>query len=176
MGKENPERSIDIKGLAFQIVACASLRRVSHVSDTCIADEVSHITCAKDVAHESLGLKKRKAVPLHRADAGSILPAMLQQKKRIIDLLIDRTVCEDSDNAAHSGLFIPFLKVGSLAHFKTRGEQCGAIVLDVSAGDSLVFKPVFGDVKGVGADGNTHENNAGCRCGPEAVGTEGPSE
>ena len=141
VGKENSERGVDIKGLTFQVVACAPLRRVAHVSDTGVADKVSHIPCAKDVAHKALGFKKRKAVALHRADAGSILSAVLQQKERIIDLLIDRTVCEDSDNAAHSGLFIPFLKVGSLGHFKTRGEQCGAIVLEARAGASEAYRP-----------------------------------
>src|SRR5690606_20764272 len=47
------------------------------------------------------------AVGLGRRDARRVLPAMLQQQERVVDLLVDRALPDHSDDAAHGSYFAP---------------------------------------------------------------------
>jgi hypothetical protein len=67
-----------------------------------IPEEVSHVAGTEDFAHETHRFMLMEGQTVQRCDAGSILTAVLKEKKRVIKALIYGAVRDHPYNAAHS--------------------------------------------------------------------------
>src|SRR5690606_24862314 len=67
-----------------------------------IARQRPHITRAKDVANQTMSLMHVEILLVGRANARSVLAAMLQQKQAVINRLIHGRARHDPDNSAHN--------------------------------------------------------------------------
>ena len=77
--------------------------RVAHMADAIIADEALHLALAENIAHEAVVLvQKKTTVPVAGCDPGGILPAMLQNRQRVIKRLVYIRFSNDTHNAAHN--------------------------------------------------------------------------
>ena len=77
--------------------------RVAHMADAIIADEALHLALAENIAHETVVLvQKKTTVPVAGCDPGGILPAMLQNRQRIIKCLVYIRFSNDTHYAAHN--------------------------------------------------------------------------
>jgi len=104
---------VDVERLRLFLARRGALRGVAHVSEADVAQEGAHVAGAKRLAHLSLGLEQvEDAAGLGRRDTRRVLPAMLQQQQRVVDVLIDRALSDNADDSAHVVLLNPFLRRG----------------------------------------------------------------
>ena len=71
------------------------------MTDPGIAQQLSHVSCAKGFTHTSPLFVHMEGVIVHRDNPCRVLTAVLKQKQIVVDLLVDRVNTEHSDNAAH---------------------------------------------------------------------------
>ncbi len=71
------------------------------MADTDISRQAKHMPGAKDIPHQTIALALLQTVRAPGHDAGRILAAMLENGERIVNRLIDGTLRNDTDNAAH---------------------------------------------------------------------------
>ena len=76
---------------------------IADVADADIALELDHVLLLKHIAHQPGVLAHEQLAGLAGHDAGGILAAVLQNRQRVIDPLIDRTHTDHSDDSAHDG-------------------------------------------------------------------------
>ncbi len=97
-----PYGRVHVERLRLFFAGGRALRRVAHVTQADVAEEAPHVARAERLAHLTLGLEEvEDPAALGRRDAGRVLPAMLQQQERVVDLLVDRALPDHSDDAAH---------------------------------------------------------------------------
>ena len=70
--------------------------------DTNIPLQALHVVLPENITHQSLGLSLVKVSGMERHNARSILTAMLQDRQRIIDGLVDTGLANNSDQTTHS--------------------------------------------------------------------------
>ena len=88
---------VHVEGLRLFFAGCRALRRVAHMAEADVAEERPHVARAERLAHLPLRLGDvEDAVALGGRDAGRVLPAMLQQQERVVDLLVDRAAARPS--------------------------------------------------------------------------------
>ena len=66
------------------------------------ADEALHVLLMEHIADQAVAFPEVQLVAVAGDDARRVLTAMLQHRKRVIELLIDVLVTYDSNDAAHS--------------------------------------------------------------------------
>ena len=74
-----------------------------------ITRQLLHMPGMEHIPDQSVILAQKKPVTITGHDPGSILTAMLESGQRIIYLLIDVLLTDDSDNTAH--VFKPVLRL-----------------------------------------------------------------
>src|SRR5688572_4239607 len=93
-------RRVDIEGLGL-VRAVASRRGIAGVPYAHVALEPQHVLLLEHVADQAVVLAQEELALVRGHDARGILAAMLQHRKRIVELLVDRAVTDDADDAAH---------------------------------------------------------------------------
>ena len=88
MCQSNTVWRVDIKRLCFSRAGGAG-RRVTHMANTHVANQTAHVPTLKYIAHHAVVLAQEKPVTVTGNNTGSVLTAMLQHGKRIINRLID---------------------------------------------------------------------------------------
>ena len=101
MDKHNAIWGIDVKRLTFFIAVSIALCGVAHLAHTTIAQKISLAPSSKDITHQTHGFVHMKCQTIKRCDTGCILTAVLQQKQRIVEPLIDRLMRKKSHNPTH---------------------------------------------------------------------------
>ena len=99
-------RRIDVERLRLGR-AVAARRRIADVPDADVALELQHVPLLEHVADQAVVLAQEQLAVVRGHDARGILAAMLQHRQRIVELLVDRAVTDDADDAAHVLLRFP---------------------------------------------------------------------
>ena len=76
------------------------------MADADVALQPQHVALLEDIAHQAVLLAHEQLAVVAGHDARGILAAVLQDRQRVIDLLIDWRVPDDADDSAHS-LMLP---------------------------------------------------------------------
>jgi hypothetical protein len=72
------------------------------VRDADLAAQAEHVLVGVEhVAHQPVVLAQVQLVAVARDDAGRVLAAVLQHRQRVVQLLVDRRVRDEADDAAH---------------------------------------------------------------------------
>ena len=100
MREADAVRRVDIEGLRL-VRAVASRRGIADVPYAHVALEPQHVLLLEHVADQAVVLAQEELALVRGHDARGILAAMLQHRKRIVELLVDRAVTDDADDAAH---------------------------------------------------------------------------
>ena len=66
-----------------------------------VAVQAHHVACVEHVAHQAVVLAQVQAFAFAGNDACCVLPAVLQYSQSVVDSLIDWTVGNHADDAAH---------------------------------------------------------------------------
>src|SRR5690606_21748845 len=99
---------VHVERLHLLLVGGGALGGVAHVAETDIAQQRAHVTGAEGLAHHAGGLGLvHHTGGFGGGDAGGVLPAVLQQQERVVDVLVDRSVADHSDDAAHQWFDAP---------------------------------------------------------------------
>jgi hypothetical protein len=77
------------------------------VAETEVARKIAHVSCPEGFTNLALRLCHVEGSTLARGNAGRILPAVLEERECVVNLLIDGCGGNDSDDAAHDRRF-PF--------------------------------------------------------------------
>ena len=91
---------VDIHRLGFREAGGAG-RGIAHMADAHPARQPFDVSLLKDLAHQPGRLAQMHLPPGAGHDAGGVLPAVLQHRQGIVNLLIDRALTDHSNNAAH---------------------------------------------------------------------------
>ena len=92
---------IHIEGLGLLSTHGTAGRGITNMADAHVAVEVAHVTGAKDIAHQARAPRQMNAFALGRGDARRILSTMLHEKQRIVERLIHRMGCNNSNDTTH---------------------------------------------------------------------------
>ncbi len=95
-------RRVHVERLRLLLLARVAAGRVAHVTEAHGAEQAAHVARAVRLAHLTLGLLHVDDRAVAGRDAGRILAAVLQQRQRVVDLLVDRSRGDDADDAAHA--------------------------------------------------------------------------
>src|SRR5262245_30731455 len=79
---------VHIEGLRFGS-AVTSRRRITNVPDAIVALQLQHVPLLEDIPHQAAALALEKLAILRGHDARGVLAAMLQNRQRIVDALVD---------------------------------------------------------------------------------------
>src|SRR5947209_6992457 len=101
MAKDNAKWRIHVKRLGFIGSGCRPRCWVTAMANSHHSDKITHVACAKDIAHHSTALVHMKGTTVSRDNAGGILATMLQYKKSVIEKLINRTFSNNPNNSTH---------------------------------------------------------------------------
>ena len=115
---------VDIEGLRLLLIFRSTRRGVAHVTDAHRAEQRTHVTRAIGLTNLALCLKQMKLTSIGGGHAGGILTAVLEQQQCVVDVLINRFLRDDSDDAAHA--------ICSLLRREDRDRQRGSIRLPKS--------------------------------------------
>ena len=115
--QDDAKRRIHIEGLRLFFAERIAGRGITHLTQTCIAWQCPHVAGAEHVTHHALGLVHEKFTPLLRDDTRCILTAVLQQKQRVIDQLVDRRRTDDANNSTHILFVIRFSEINTQFKF-----------------------------------------------------------
>src|SRR3990172_8699614 len=74
---------------------------ITYMTDTHVTLETQHVLSTKYVAHQTIGLAQEKTSFVTGHDPGSILSAVLQHGKAVVNRLVYRAPSGDSNNATH---------------------------------------------------------------------------
>ena len=102
MRKHDAVRGIHVKRLRLVRRRGAACSGIAGMRNAGIPEEVSHVAGTEDFAHETHRFMLMEGQTVQRCDAGSILTAVLKEKKRVIKALIYGAVRDHPYNAAHS--------------------------------------------------------------------------
>ncbi len=80
----------------------AARSRVAHVADADVADQALHVALLEHVAHQAIILAQEQPAVMAGHDTGSVLAAVLEDRKRVIQRLIDVRLTDDTDDATHA--------------------------------------------------------------------------
>src|SRR5690606_9998900 len=94
------ERRIHVERLRFGR-ARGARRRITHMADADVAAQPQHVALLEHVAHEPVALARVQPAVRLRDDTRRILTAVLQDRQRIVERLVDRLMADDSDYSAH---------------------------------------------------------------------------
>src|SRR5213078_1204250 len=84
-------RGVDVEGLRLFFARRRALGRIPDVPQAYLAEERPHVSGAERLTHLALRLRDvEDAAALRRGDAGRVLPAVLQEEQRVVDLLVGR--------------------------------------------------------------------------------------
>ena len=87
-----------------------------------ISRQSQHMAVTKHVTYQPITLADMQSIVIPGHNAGRILPAMLQNRQRVINRLVNRTITYYANNAAHTRALCP-------AHFELRaGPICGQVI------------------------------------------------
>ena len=101
MYQDQTKRRIHVKRLRFLFAVGIACRGVTHLTQTDIAWQGPHITCAENVAHHALGFMHEKLLLKLRDDTRRILSTVLQQEQGVVNELIHRCLTDHTHNATH---------------------------------------------------------------------------
>ena len=90
VAEHDAERRVHVERLRLVVVHRGTGRRITHMRDARVALQCTHVAGAKHIAHQTVVLVQMESMPVQRGDAGSILPAMLQDLQAVIQQLIGR--------------------------------------------------------------------------------------
>ncbi len=102
VAETNAVRRVHVERLRVIRAVCAG-GGIADVPDPDVALEFEHVLLLKHIAHQPRILAHEEFAVLRGHDAGGILAAMLQNRQRVIDSLIDRAYAHHSDNSTHQG-------------------------------------------------------------------------
>jgi hypothetical protein len=71
------------------------------MADAHLADQPLHVLLQENVGDEAVTLPQEDVRTFAGDDTGRVLTTMLQDRQRIVELLIDRRFRYDADDAAH---------------------------------------------------------------------------
>jgi len=94
-------RRVDVERLGLGRGGAAG-GRVTHVTDADTADQALHVALLEDVAHQAVILAQEQPAVMAGHDTGSVLAAVLEDRKRVIQRLIDVRLTDDTDDATHA--------------------------------------------------------------------------
>ena len=80
---------VHVEGLGLFFVGRVAACGVAHVAESHGSDEGPHVAGAIRLPNLALGLVHMEGVALGGRDAGGVLPAVLQKRQRVVNLLID---------------------------------------------------------------------------------------
>src|SRR5690606_21331700 len=75
---------------------------ITHVADADIAEQFLHVPRVENIAHQAIALALVHAAERLGHHAGSVLTTVLKNGQRVVDLLVDVLLRNDSDNATHA--------------------------------------------------------------------------
>ena len=93
---------VHVERLRLLLLLGVAARRVANMAEAHGAEQGAHVARAVRLTHLAFGLVHVDDAAVGGRDAGRVLAAMLQQRKAVIDLLVDWARRDDADNAAHS--------------------------------------------------------------------------
>ena len=105
--QHDAERRVDVKRLRLFLAVSIASSRVAHLTKPAVARQRAHVARAENVTHHALGLVHEELALLLRHNAGGVLAAVLQQKQRVIDKLINRCAADNADDSTHYGKYLP---------------------------------------------------------------------
>src|ERR1700733_1083467 len=97
---------IHVKGLRLGSAVAAG-GRITHVADALVTLQREHVLLFEYIAHQTRALARAQPAFRRTHDTGGILAAMLQDRQRIVEALVDGTGADDTDDAAHVCAKIP---------------------------------------------------------------------
>ncbi len=100
VGEHNAVGRVDVEGLGLCGVGGAR-GGVAHMPEPHVAPQLNHVTGAEYVPRQTVVLAQVKLLTLAGDDASGILAAVLKHQQRIVQGLVDRTLTDDSYDAAH---------------------------------------------------------------------------
>ena len=103
VGQGDAVGRIDIERLGFGL-ARRTGGRVADMTDAHIALQPLHVTRMEHVPYQPVVLAQQKATFIPGHHAGGILSAVLQDRQRVIDQLIDRFIGHEAYDTAHADL------------------------------------------------------------------------
>ena len=104
MGQGNAVGGVNIERLRFCRTGTSG-GRVTHMTDTHVANQPTHVAGAEHISHHTVILAQIEPVAVTGHDTCRVLPAMLQNGQRIINALIHIAMADNAHNAAH-GFFL----------------------------------------------------------------------
>jgi hypothetical protein len=72
------------------------------MADTHVADQALHVPLLEDVAHQTIVLAQEQPAVMAGHDTGSVLAAVLEDRKRVIQRLIDVRLTDNTGDATHA--------------------------------------------------------------------------
>src|SRR5690606_12452514 len=95
----------------------------------------AHVAGTEHIAYQPVGLVHGKGVAIDGGNTRRILATVLQQKKRIVDELVDGGMRDYADNATHGGLLNQMFKTEFAAPVR-RADRAGSYALLSPPADS----------------------------------------
>ena len=79
-------------------------RRIAHVADAHVPAQPLHVALLEDLAHQAVAFAQPQTaigLGVPRDHPRRVLAAMLQGKQRVVDLVEDRALADDSNDTTH---------------------------------------------------------------------------
>ena len=100
VGQANTVRAVDVKRLRLAR-AGAARGRIAHMANPHVSFQPEHVAHPKDVAHQAIVLALVQLETIAGHDACRILAAMLQNRQRIVNRLVDSGLTDNPDYTTH---------------------------------------------------------------------------
>ncbi len=99
--QHDAEGRVDVKRLRLGRILSRAGGRIAHVGQATGATQIAHVAGAKDIAHQARAFVHVEHVVLDRANAGSILTAMLEHLQSVVEQLVDWRPGDHTEDSTH---------------------------------------------------------------------------